>query len=561
MITTDQRPDWTVRVCDSLEKVVPDREPRTFDADIPLVAFRGEQASFQIAVLPPALAHAVTLGELKIDVAAPDGVRAVVSSVELVPVALAAFEDADEHYLFREPGLYPDLLRPAPSQTFRPVVGQWRAAWVDLHVSCGTAAGAVSVGIEVRSTAEGEIIASFELPLSIPEALLPPLDIPHAEWFHCDGPADYYGHEPFSEENWAVIERFVESAVRVQVNTMLTPTWTPPLDTDVGTTRTRTQLLGITDIGDGRYDFDFERLRRWVRMCREHGIRYLEIPHLFTQWGAHATPAIYVQTPDGLEQRFGWHVRAGDPSYRALMQQLLPQLLAVLSAEWSLDRVFFHISDEPEAGQIQAYRDAHAVVADLLDGCVVIDALSDLELYRSGFLSSPVVAIDHADAFLDAGMDSTWLYYCVSQSREVSNRFIALPSTRNRVLGTQLFLTGAAGFLHWGFNFYNSYLSTRRIDPFRDTCAGDAFLGGDAFLVYPGEDGTPLESIRHRVLGEAFTDYRALRLLARLRDDEFARGLVDQGRTVRLDSFSYDADHYRRAFHEVVRSIEDATDA
>lgn len=481
--------------------------------------------------------------------------RADVSRVELVPVELAAFEDADEHYSRREPGLFPDLLRPSPTGIFSPVVGQWRAAWVDVQITADAPAGAATVGVILRAEATSEVFAEFKVSILVPEAELPPLDIPHSEWFHCDGLADYYGHEPFSEANWTVIERFIASATRAQANTMLTPTWTPPLDTSVGGSRTATQLLGIADDGDGHYHFDFAALRRWMQVCRDNGIRYLEIAHLFTQWGAHATPAIFVNTPSGLEQRFGWHVPATDPRYRAFLEQLVPALRVVLDAEWGLDRVYFHVSDEPTAEHLESYRAARELVADLLDGCTVLDALSDLAFYESGAVGLPAVATDHADPFLAAGVAPMWLYYCVSQNREVSNRFTALPSVRNRVIGTQLFATGAAGFLHWGFNFYNSYLSLRRINPFQDTCAGGAFIGGDAFLVYPGDDGEPWESIRHRVTAEAFLDYRALRLLA-ARSEATARRLADQDGTLRLDTFSYDADHYRRVLWQVAQEID-----
>ena len=68
------------------------------------------------------------------------------------------------------------------------------------------------------------------------------------------------------------------------------------------------------------------------------------------------------------------------------------------------------------------------------------------------------------------------------------------------------------GLLHWGFNFYNSQRSVRHIDPFRVTDAGEAFPSGDAFLVYPGPDGTAWGSIRGEVLKEALQDLRLLRL-------------------------------------------------
>ena len=49
------------------------------------------------------------------------------------------------------------------------------------------------------------------------------------------------------------------------------------------------------------------------------GIRYLEIAHLFTQWGAEFAPQINVDTAHGLEHRFGWHTNATDPQYRRLL--------------------------------------------------------------------------------------------------------------------------------------------------------------------------------------------------------------------------------------------------
>lgn len=558
MTETMSHSGWRIVLCDSLEKVFADEEPRAFDTAEPLVGYRGGRTSFQLAFRPPPNAHAVTLGEVRISVSVPSGVQALVHAVELVPVSLAAFEDADEHYLRRGPGLYPDLLRPTTTGEVSPVVGQWRAGWIDVVVSADAPPGAFELTATVRSTVSDEVLATFPVPLVIPDVVLPQLDIPHTEWLHCDAIADHYGHEPFSEEHWRIVEAFLGSAARAQVNTAFTPVWTPPLDTTVDGARTPTQLLGVRDDGDGCYVFDFAPLRRWLAMCRRRGIVYLEMPHLFTQWGALATPPIFVDTPGGREQRFGWQVVAGDPRYRRFLEQLLPALRAVLEQEWGLSRVFFHVSDEPTGEQLESYAAARAVVADLLEGCIVIDAVSDPVFHRAGLISPPVVASDHAQHYVDAGVSPLWIYYCVSQSRDVSNRFISLPSVRTRVLGAQLYTTSAAGFLHWGFNFYNSYLSRYRIDPFLDTCAGSAFLGGDAFLVYPGSDGEPIESIRHRLIGEAFTDYRSLRALHDAGRPEQARGLADQDGSLRMDRFSYDPGVYRAMAARIAAALEEA---
>ncbi len=67
-----------------------------------------------------------------------------------------------------------------------------------------------------------------------------------------------------------------------------------------------------------------------------------------------------------------------------------------------------------------------------------------------------------------------------------------------------MYLYGIEGFLHWGYNYYSSQYSIRKIDPYRVTDADDAFPSGDAFLVYPGEDGKAEESIHLLALEEGF---------------------------------------------------------
>ena len=97
---------------------------------------------------------------------------------------------------------------------------------------------------------------------------------------------------------------------------------------------------------------------------------------------------------------------------------------------------------------------------------------------------------------------------------------MAMPSARNRILGLQLYRYGIVGFLQWGFNFWFSQYSLRPIDPYNVTDADDAFPSGDAFIVYPGEDGTPVPSLRELVFNEGLQDMRALQLLESLTSRE-----------------------------------------
>ena len=109
--------------------------------------------------------------------------------------------------------------------------------------------------------------------------------------------------------------------------------------------------------------------------------------------------------------------------------------------------------------------------------------------------------------------DNLWTYYCVSQYKDVSNRFFCMPSARTRILGMQLYKYNIEGFLQWGFNFWNTQFSKKAIDPYRVTDAGGAFPSGDPFVVYPGDDYQPVASLRFEIMREVMQDIRALRLL------------------------------------------------
>ena len=207
----------------------------------------------------------------------------------------------------------------------------------------------------------------------------------------------------------------------------------------------------------------------------------------------------------------------------------MPELKRKLS-EWGiLDKTYFHISDEPGEEHLESYLAAKRIIAPLLEGCRIIDALSDYSFYEKGIVEHPVPANDHIQPFLEHKVPELWTYYCTAQNLKVSNRFFSMPSLRNRILGVQLYKFGLHGFLHWGYNFYNSAFSREHINPFAITDADSCFPSGDSFLVYPQPDGTAGESIRLMVLFHAMQDIRAFELLESLAGRAFVLMLLDEG--------------------------------
>lgn len=510
--------DFQTRVLTSLSKVFADEEladPAVRTAS----CLRGEVFSFQVAYRSPQLRRDLRV-EVESDLAASIQVRAV----GLVPADLPGLH-FDDNVLRTTPGLYPDLLQPL-EHDLRAPPDQWRSVWVTVRVPRRAAAG--KHRIDVRFVDGDRDLGGGGLALDVIGATLPTQKLVHTSWFHTDCLATHYGDEVWSTAHWSRVEQFVTNAVDHGVNLLLTPLFTPPLDTAVGGERPTVQLIDVDKGKDGRYRFGFRRLGRWVDMAERCGVRYFEMSHLFTQWGARHCPKI-VANVDGTQRRiFGWESAAAGPAYRAFLDQFLPALVAFLDRRGLRRRCYFHVSDEPSPAHLDDYAKAAAMLHGHLRGFRFIDALSSPEYYDRGLVRTPIPASNHIEPFVERGIEGLWTYYCVSQWDQVANRFFCMPSARNRILGTQLYKYDLAGFLQWGFNFYYSQYSTRPIDPFRVTDAGQAFPAGDAFLVYPGADG-PLDSIRGEVFREALQDQRALQLLERLQGRPRTLALVERG--------------------------------
>ena len=439
-----------------------------------------------------------------------------------------SYQICDAHYLRTEPGLYPDLLIPlADNPNIYAIPHRLQSLWVDVRVPADAVPGVYPITVTLQDTQTGADIGASSFTLTVRETLLPPQTFLYTQWFHCDCLANYYGVDTFSPQHWRIIGNFLRTAAENGINTILTPVFTPPLDTAVGHNRRTTQLVEITCEGDG-YTFDFTRLGRWIDLCRSVGIHHFEMPHLFTQWGARHAPQI-VATVDGeTRQLFGWESEAVGGAYTAFLQEFLPRLRAYLRKKDAESSCIFHISDEPNQQQLADYRRARDSVAQLLTGCRVMDALSDYAFYTSGVVPHPIVGIDHLQPFLDHGVEDLWAYTCCAQCVDVSNRFLAMPSARNRILGVQLFRHGIRGFLQWGYNYYNNQYSLAPIDPYRVTDAEFFVPSGDAFAVYPAPDGTAYETIHLAVFSQALRDIRALEALEARIGRKAVNALIDR---------------------------------
>ena len=503
------------RIISSLDKCFLHSMPEDFTELKQISALRGERLSFQYVCrntspdAPHRLRCAVSLeGDLT--------ERATVRTVEHTPSQMPVYPPprvSDEDYLTKEPGLFPDRLEPADACGVPICSHQTRALWITVDIPADAAAGEHILTLTVSHG--GQVIDSAALTVTVIAATLPEQSMLVTQWFHCDCLADYYRVPVFSEEHWRIIENFARTAVKNGINTLLTPLFTPPLDTAIGHERPTVQLVGVTKVGD-KYSFDYSLLDRWIDMCDRVGIKRFEINHLFTQWGAAAAPKIMARVDGEYRRIFGWDTPAAEGEYPAFLRIFLSDFIAHMRARGDDKRCIFHISDEPNAKNIQQYTASRATVIDLLEGYTVMDALSNPTFWEQGVVKTPVVSTHNIHSFIDAGVPDLWAYYCCIQSAPISNRFFAMPGARTRCIGLQFYKYNIVGFLQWGYNFYYDQGSYSLVDPYSDSTGNYFAPSGDTYSVYPAPDGTAYESLRIAQFYDALQDVRALALCEKL---------------------------------------------
>lgn len=535
------------RLLSALVKVFPDNDPPFQPECCRLTALRGEKVSFQIAYISD------ESGTVKVKLESPFGKKVTARSVEYVPVRLNGYPDMleqDRNYLSVKPGKFPDPLRELRGSKLRLTKGKYRTLWIEVEVGAKVKAGDHEIKVTLTDNDGAELCSTVQV-LTVYNASLPKASLIHTEWFHADCIADYYGYDVFSEEHWGAIEKFMKVAVERGINMILTPIFTPPLDTQVGGERTTVQLVDVTRNG-GKYSFGFERLHRWVEIAQRVGVEYFEISHLFTQWGANAAPKI-MATVDGEYKRiFGWDTLVADSEYPSFLNEFLPVLVAELRSLGIAEKCYFHVSDEPSMEHFDNYVRAKNIIAPHLKGFKLVDALSKTDFYDTGAVELPIPSSNHIVPFLERDIKERWTYYCCGQGVGCSNRFMAMSLARTRAIGIQMFKFNISGFLQWGYNFYNTQYSIQHIDPYKITDAGSAdgetvkpaFPAGDAFSVYPGRGGKPEESIRLIAFYSAQTDLRALRALAEKTSYEHVLSLIEEELPIPISFTEYPQSDY-----------------
>ncbi len=427
--------------------------------------------------------------------------------IDGVPAEYTFIGKTDDYYLGKS-GVYPDVIRPLKTGDIILTPNGNKCFLVCVESCDGLPVGIHNIGFKIFD-AENKLMGETEYKLRVLDAEIKRADIRKSNWMHYDCICNAHGVDPFSKEFYRVFGRYLAAYIRSGFNMLLTPLFTPPLDTFVGGERKTTQLIGVF-YENGKYSFDFTELKEFLDFVLSCGIKYIEFSHLFTQWGGERCPKIIAEISGEKKKIFGWENDSTGEEYKTFLNAFLPELVKFINAEKIADKCCFHITDEPNEKHLERYKELREIVKRNVGDIPTIDALSNYDYYKQGLVDIPISEVSHIGEFIENNAENLMAYYCCEPSdRYYSNRFLNMPLQRTRILGIQLYLSDVKGFLHWGFNFYNSGLSYYSVNPYANTNAGGAFPPGDGFIVYPNGDGVNL-SMRSEIMAEGFEDYDLL---------------------------------------------------
>jgi len=530
---------YEIKQISPLEKIK-SNEKALFDEIYKVKALKGERVSYQIALL----SDERMIADISVSSPFGEGVKLYREREVFVDMPITEPEAADdEDYLTKEQTFLPDVLVPLGYENNKMIFSEKNAIlWVRVDVPGDMPCGVhkVAINFEIRKLSNKiveSVMETKEFEIEVVSTKMPQQKLIYTRWFYADCIASAHNVEIYSEEHWALIEKYIAAAVDSGVNMILTPVHTPPLDTEIGAARPCVQLVDIEKKGD-KYEFSFEKFHRFISICKKCGIKYYEIAHMFSQWGAKHAPNIEVSENGVKSRMFGWHTDSESDEYINFLKQYITAISKELEAEGIAENTYFHISDEPVVEDMEKYAATRNIIKPLVGNSKIFDALSHIEFYEKGLVECPVTIVNSIHEFLKHNIENQWVYYCCGPQSVYTNSILAMPLSRIRILGFLIYKYNIKGFLHWGFNFYNASCSRYNINPYLTTSADGAFPSGDGYIVYPEKDRV-YSSMRGEATFMAIEDMNVCLALEEKIGRDAVIKMIDKaaGRDLRFDDY------------------------
>ena len=421
------------KIISSLDKYFSDSEPTLIENS--KTAFRNEEVNFQLAFKN---INRYSVHDCKIVINSEYAKYVKMYFVKNVPVTYVPIKGTDDYYMSKNSGVYPDILQPIEDNTIYLIGEKWVTVFVSVNIPIDIYVEKADFNFVLQNV-KGEELATLDYSISYINEMLEKNNLVLTNWFHIDGITGYHKVEPYTKKFYEIFSNYLDLFTECY-NTILTPVFTPALDTEVGLKRKNVQLVEITQDEKG-YKFSFTKLQKFIDFCKSKGIVNFELSHLFSQWGGKFCPAIYVKKNGKLEHSFGWDVKSDSEEYLAFLDAFLPKLVKFIKKNKLEKNVFFHLTDEPDNNALPLYQKLSGIVKKYIGDMPIFDALSSYHFYEKKIVDVPVVLINNATKFLENKVENFLIYTCCDPVEGYyTNRFMNMPLQRLRILGIQMYL-------------------------------------------------------------------------------------------------------------------------
>jgi hypothetical protein len=230
-----------------------------------------------------------------------------------------------------------------------------------------------------------------------------------------------------------------------------------------------------------------------------------------------------------------------------------------------LDEAYVYNVDEPPEEQWDTVRNNYgfvkSVVPELKTWLCLNQpkAVRDLQSYTD-ILDVYIRQYDKAEVPKYRRADKQLIWAVCVWPHEHPNLFIEYPAADARMIGWLTYRYDISGFEYWGLNQWGANTGRRDWANFargdtRTSWQRTTFPWGDGWLLYPGDQGEPLSSIRFENLRDGFEDAELLQLLVargrKAEADRLAASLAPS-----ITSFETDPARIAAAHEELLSLLE-----
>ena len=454
-----------------------------------------------------------------------------------------------------------DLLLSCDSRESR--AGIPTAVWAEVAVPIEATAGDYPVTVRLFASQNGtdeRQIAADELTLSVSKTVLPSptersfyLDL----WQHCSNIARAHEVPIWSDGHFEILRRYLETladlgqkSITVCASQIPWRGQTSETDTAHGGNLFEYSMIGVTRRANGRFDYDFSTMQRYIDLCSSLGITGdIEVFGLINLW-SNKQLIPDDRTPDYHDPILVRYLdeQDGCMKYMHTAEEIEEYLRAIERYFVETDQIsrVRVAADEPAdpARFEKALSRLHAIAPRFsfkvaINHAEFIGRFGDRIHDFAPYLKCAIEEYGRLSSFREQDPQKHFLWYvCCGSARP--NTFLRQSPLEARMIGPMTAFLGLDGFLRWSYTAWP--------DPSGREVRYSTFDAGDCNFVYPSRNGGVLLSLRYKNLQRGLDDHA---LLVMLRETDAAKeALASVMKTTSVSELSYQAPAFTSSWED-----------